>query len=186
MVKTVSKSNDSSSESRPVPVKDLGGHYEDHKADPIDVSSARAVVPPTFKGMQDISTSSWIENLMNAGTVFTSPKGAFKLSPNGFHGSVQTIDEAIRRDAYVLRAVQRGKIRFLNDDEAAVRINELIDEESAHGTHLDRLKESLGANASENNGLYKIDLPDEAEPKGRSQTYEEIWESSASNAKPSL
>jgi hypothetical protein len=183
MAKTVSRSGDNG-ESKPVPVNDLGGHYEDHKADPTDISSARAVVPPTFKGMQDIATSSWIENLTNAGTVFTSPKGSFKLAANGFHGSVQTIDDAIRRDAYVLRAVQRGKIRFLDDNEAATRINELVDEETSHGSHLDRLAESLGPNASEKVGPYKIDLPDEAEPKGRSQTYQEIWQGSAST--PSL
>ena len=177
MAKTVSRSGDDGN-STPVPVKDLGGHYEDHKADPVDVSSARAVVPPAFKGMQDIETGSWIENLMNASTVFTSPKGSFKLRSAGYHGSVQTIDETLRRDAFILRAVQRGRIRFLNDEEAANRINELVDEDQGSDNHLEHLMESLGSNASENTGLYKIPLPDEAEPKGPSQTPQQIWANS--------
>jgi hypothetical protein len=174
MAKTVSRSGDNG-ESTPVPVNDLGGHIEDHKADAVDVSAARATIVPSFKGMNDIQTSSWIENLMDAATIFSSPKGSFKLTANGFHGSVQPIDEAIRRDAFVLRAVQRGRIRFLGDDEASNRINELVDQDQDTGSHLDHLMESLGANASENTGLYKIPLPDEAEPKGPSQSPAEIW-----------
>lgn len=184
MAKTVSRSGDNG-ESTPVAVTDLGGHFEDHKADPADISSSRVKTSPSFTGMQNITTGSWIENLMNSSTIFTSDKGSFKLAANGLHGSVQTIDENIRRDAYLLRAVQRGRIRFLNDEEAADRINELVDEEDKQGSHLDRLAESLGPNASENNGLYKIPLPDEAEPKGRSLTYQEIWQDSE-KGKPSL
>ena len=177
MAKTVSRSGDNGN-STPVPVKDLGGYVEEHKANPADVSAARAIVPPSFKGMQEIETGSWIENLMNASTIFTSAKGSFKLAANGLHGSIQIIDEAIRRDAYILRAVQRGRIRFLSDEDAVERINELVDEASTSENHLDHLMESLGANASENNGLYKIPLPDEAEPKGPSQTVQQIWANS--------
>lgn len=174
MAKTVSRSGDDGN-STPVPVKDLGGYIEEHKADPIDLSAARSVTSATFKGMQDIATGSWIENLMNASTIFSNPKGSFKLTARGFHGSVQTIDEAIRRESFILRAVQRGRIRFLTDEEASERINELIDEEQNSGTHLDHLMQSLGSDASENTGLYKIDLPDEAEPKGPSLTPQQIW-----------
>jgi len=177
MAKTVSRSGDNG-ESTPVPTKDLGGLIEDHKANPTDVSAARATVMPSFKGMQDIQTGSWIENLMTASTIFTSPKGSFKLAASGFHGSVQPIDEAIRRDAFVLRAVQRGRIRFLGDEDAQDRINDLVDENQDSSSHLDHLMESLGANASENTGLYKIPLPDEAEPKGPSQTPQQIWANS--------
>lgn len=177
MAKTVSRSGDNG-QSTPVPVNDLGGRIEDHKADAVDVSAARATVVPSFKGMNDIQTGSWIENLMSASTIFSSPKGSFKLAANGFHGSVQPIDEAIRRDAFVLRAVQRGRIRFLGDDDAQERIDTLVDENQGSDNHLDHLMESLGANASENNGLYKIDLPDEAEPKGPSQTPQQIWANS--------
>lgn len=177
MAKQVSRSGDNG-QSTPVPVNDLGGHLEDHKADAVDVSAARASVVPSFKGMNDIQTGSWIENLMDAATIFSSPKGSFKLTANGFHGSVQPIDEAIRRDAFVLRAVQRGRIRFLGDDEAQERINTLVDEDQDSKDHLDHLMESLGSNASENTGLYKIPLPDEAEPKGPSQTPQQIWANS--------
>ena len=66
MAKQVSRSGDNG-QSTAVPVNDLGGHFEDHKADAADLSSGRAaLVPPTFKGMQDIATSGWIENLTNA------------------------------------------------------------------------------------------------------------------------
>jgi len=177
MSKTVSRSGDNG-ESQPVPVADLGGHFEEHRPDPVELSKARTPAQISFEGMQSIETNGWIENLMSSSTVFTSAKGSFKLSGNGYHGSIQTIDEAIRRDAYVLRAVQRGRIRFLTDDEAMERIGELQDETSHSESHLDHLRESLNAGASDNNGMYKIPLPDEAEPKGPSQTWEQVWQGS--------
>ena len=108
MAKTVSRSGDNG-ESTPVPVIDLGGHIEDHRADPADLSAARVatVTPTSFKGMKDIKTGDWIENLMDSSTVFSSPKGSFKLAAVGIHGSIQPIQEEIRQDAFVLRAVQR-------------------------------------------------------------------------------
>ena len=178
MAKTVSRAGDNG-ESTPVSVPAFDGYIEEHKPRAEDVVASKSpVVPAAFKGMQDIETTGWIENLMNAATNFTSPKGSFKLKPFGIHGSVQSIDESLRRDPFVLRAVQRGKIKFLNDEEAANRASELTDETSEHENHLDHLMESLGANASNNNGMYKIDLPDEAEPKGPSQTPAQIWANS--------
>jgi len=174
MAKTVSRSGDNG-QSVPVAVPYEDGYIEDHKADPQDLAAARTPVPTAFKGMQDVETGGWIENLTTASTVFSSPKGSFKLKANGLHGSVQTIDEALRRDPFILRAVQRGKIRFLNDDDAMNRINELADESSESENHLNHLMESLGPTASENNGMYKISLPDEAEPKGPGQTPAQIW-----------
>jgi len=173
MARTVSKSSDTSSESTPVPVIDLGGHFEEHKADPVDRAAAlQKRAPASFTGMQDIQTADWIENLMNGSTVFTSDKGSFKLNGAGYHGSIQPIAEEVRKDAYLLRAVQRG------------RIADLRDENSTSESHMDHLRESLAAGASENTGLYKIPLPDEAEPKGPSQSWEQIWNSSTSTAKP--
>jgi len=183
MSKTVSRSSDNG-ESQPVPVTDLGGHIEEHRPDPVELSKARTPAQISFEGMQNIKTAGWIENLMDSSTIFSSPKGSFKLAGNGYHGSVQTIDESIRSDAYVLRAVQRGRIRFLTDDEAMDRIGELQDETSGSDSHLDHLRESLNAGASDNNGMYKIPLPDEAEPKGPSQSWEQVWQGSSSTPKP--
>ena len=189
MARTVSKSSDVSSESTAVPVVDLGGHYEDHKPDPADLSGSR--VPsnvPNFQGMKDIQTADWIENLMSSGTVFSNPKGSFKLAGSGYHGSVQPIAPEIRQDPYVLRAVQRGRIAFLTEDQAMEKIATLVDESASSESHYDRLRESLSTGASENTGLYKIPLPDEAEPKpGGGQTWEQVWASSTSTpkAKPS-
>lgn len=174
MAKTVSRSGDNGN-STPVNVPVMDGYIEEHKANPQDLVAAKTPLPTAFKGMQDITTNGWIENLMASTTIFTSNKGGFKLSANGIHGSVQPIEEALRNDPYVLRAVQRERIRFLTEEEAANRINNLVDEASSHDDHLSHLMESLGANASENNGMYKIPLPDEAEPKGRGQTPAEIW-----------
>ena len=175
MAKTVSRSGDNG-KSTPVNVPEMDGFVVEHKPDPADLSAARVSVPSaSFKGMQEITTNGWIENSMNATTIFTSPKGSFKLLARGLHGSVQPIGEELRSDPYVLRAVQRGKIRFLSEQEAADRINELVDEEHGQEDHLNHLMESLGANASENNGMYKIPLPDEAEPKGPGQTPAQIW-----------
>ena len=179
MAKTVSRSGDNG-ESTPVPVVDLGGYVEEHRPDPADLSKARAAAPAAFTGMQEIQTADWIENLMDSATVFSSPKGSFKLASGGFHGSVQPIPAEIRQDPYVLRAVQRGRIAFLSEKQAMDKIAELRDESSSSESHMDHLRESLAAGASDNNGMYKIDLPDEAEPKGPAQTWEQVWSGSTS------
>jgi len=186
MARTVSKSSDTSSESTPVPVVDLGGHFEDHIPDAADRSAAlQKRAPASFQGMQDIKTADWIENLMEGSTVFSSDKGSFKLNGAGFHGSIQPIAEEIRKDPYLLRAVQRGRIAFITAEEAESKIAELRDESSTSESHMDHLRESLAAGASENTGLYKIPLPDEAEPKpGGAQTWEQIWANSTSTPKP--
>ena len=185
MARTVSKSSDVSSESTPVQVVDLGGHYETHQADPSDLSYARVPVTPTsFSGMKDIQVADWIENLMNSGTVFSNPKGSFKLAAAGIHGSIQPIPVEIRNDPYVLRAVQRGRISFISEETAMEKIAELVDESSTSESHMDRLRDSLNAGASDNNGMYKIPLPDEAEPKGPAQSWEQVWGNSSSTPKP--
>ena len=183
MARTVSRSGDNG-ESTPVPVVDLGGHYEEHRADPQDLSAARVPVAPTsFQGMKDVQTADWIENLMTSSTVFSSPKGSFKLAAAGIHGSIQPIPAEIRQDPYVLRAVQRGRISFITEEKAMEKIAELQDENSTSESHMDRLRDSLNAGASDNNGMYKIPLPDEAEPKGPSKTWEQIWGESSSTPK---
>lgn len=177
MARTVSRSGENGN-STPVNVPFDEGIYVEHKADPVDVSAARVTPSISTKGLENINTSSWIENLMPSSTNFTSPKGSFKLKANGLHGSVQSLAEDLRRDPFVLRAVQRGRVRFLTDEEAIDRINELVEEAHEHDDHLSHLMESLGSKASENNGMYKIDLPDEAEPAGPSMTPEQIWQGS--------
>jgi hypothetical protein len=185
MARTVSKSSDTGSESTPVPVVDLGGHFEDHRPDPADRAAAlQKRAPVAFKELQDIKTADWIENLMAGSTVFSSDKGSFKLNGAGYHGSIQPVAEEIRKDPYLLRAVQRGRIAFITAEEAEGKIAELRDENSTSESHMDHLRESLAAGASENTGLYKIPLPDEAEPKGPAQTWEQIWKSSTSTPKP--
>ena len=179
MAKTVSRSGDNG-ESTPVPVVDLGGYVEDHRPDPADLSKSRAAAPVAFTGMQEISTADWIENLMSSATVFSNPKGSFKLAGLGYHGSIQPIASEIRQDPYVLRAVQRGRIAFISEEQAMEKIAELKDENSSSENHMDHLRESLAAGASDNNGMYKIDLPDEAEPKGAAQTWEQVWSGSTS------
>lgn len=184
MAKTVSRSGDNG-ESTPVPVVDLGGTFEEHIADPADRVAARVpVTPAAFSGMKDIQTADWIENLMDSGTVFSNPKGSFKLAGKGYHGSIQPIAPEIRQDPYVLRAVQRGRIAFISEELAMEKIAELKDENSSSESHMDHLRDSLSAGASDKNGMYKIDLPDEAEPKGQSQSWEQVWGNSTSTPKP--
>ena len=183
MARAVSRSGDNG-QSTPVPVVDLGGHYEEHQADPVDRSAARTPnAPLNFQGMKDIQIADWIENLMDSGTVFSSPKGSFKLNASGFHGSIQPIAPEIRQDPYVLRAVQRGRIAFISEEQAMDKIAELKDESTTSESHMDRLRDSLNQGASEKTGLYKIDLPDEAEPKA-SQSWEQVWSNSTSTPKP--
>lgn len=183
MARTVSRSGDNGN-STPVPVVDLEGHYEDHVADPIDKASAKIpVVPKSFQGMKDIKTADWVENLMEGKSFFSSLKGSLALERAGYHNSIQPIPEEIRRDPFLLRAVQRGRIKFITEDEAMEKIADLKDEVGTSDSYADRMRESLGAGASENTGLYKIPLPDEAEPKGKAQTWEEIWDNSTSTPK---
>lgn len=184
MARSVSRSSDVNSESVPVPVADLGGHFEEHRADPVDLSAARTSNSVNFQGLKSIQTNDWIENLMDGATLFRSDKGSFKLTAAGYHGSVQPVSSDIRQDPYLLRAVQRGKVAFLSEDDAMQKIATLVDESHASESHADRLRESLAAGASDNNGMYKIDLPDEAEPKGPSQSWEQVWNNSTSNSKP--
>jgi len=175
MARTVSRAGENG-ESTPLNVPSFDGEIVEHKADPVDLSAAKVFVPPSTKGLQDITPDAWIENLMSSPTNFSSPKGlSFKLKPNGIHGSIQQLDESLRRDPFVLRAVQRGKIKFLSEEEAYERINELEDEKNETGSHLDHLMESLGVDASSNNGMYKPGVPEEGEPNGPSQTPQQIW-----------
>ena len=180
MARSVSRSSDVSSESVSLPVTDLGGHFEEHRPDPSDLSAARSSGAVNFQGLKNIQTNDWIENLMTGSTLFRSDKGSFKLSAAGYHGSIQPISADIRQDPYVLRAVQRGRIAFLSEDDAMEKISTLVDESDSSESHLDRLRESLSVGASDNNGMYKIDLPDEAEPKGPSQSWEQVWSGSTS------
>jgi len=179
MARTVSRAGEDG-ESSPVSIPQLDGHFEEHIANPADRAAAAITPTPSkLKGLEAVETAGWIENLMNSATNFSSPKGSFKLKPNGIHGSVQSIDETLRRDPFVLRAVQRGRIRFLTDDEAATRANDLVDEDNGHHhDHLEHLMESLGPNASEKNGMYKPGVPDEAEPNGPSLTPAQVWANS--------
>ena len=162
-------------EAIPVEVPSLDGEIVEHKPDPQDLAAAKSIVPPSAKAFSDVQTAEWIENLTAARTVFNSQKGSFLLSPTGYHGSIQTLEGELRKDPYILRAAQRGKIRFLTQEEASERIPELTDEPSNVDDHSDRMAKLLGPNASEENGLYKKDLPDEAEPIGKALTPEEVW-----------
>jgi hypothetical protein len=174
MARQVTRRSDGG-EATPVEIPSLDGEFVDHKPDPQDMAAAKAIVPPSAKAFSDIQTAEWIENLTAARTVFNSPKGSFLLAPTGHHGSVQALEGDLRRDPYILRAAQREKIRFLTEEEASERIPELTDEPSNVEDHSDRIAKLLGPNASEENGLYKKDLPDEAEPIGKPQTPEEVW-----------
>ena len=174
MARQVTKSVDGG-EAVAVEVPSFEGEIVDHMPDPQDLAAAKSIVPPSVKTFADVKTAEWIENLTPARTVFNSAKGSFLLSPNGYHGSVQTLEGELRKDPYILRAAQRGKIRFLTDEEAAERSGELTDEPSNVEEHSDRMAKLLGPNASEEGGLYKKDLPEEAEPIGKPLTPEQIW-----------
>jgi len=176
MSKTVSRSGENG-ESTPVAIPYDDGVVVEHKADPKDIAGARSIIAPNVKGFRDEDIKDWIENLMDSATNFSSPKGSFKLAARGLTGSVQMLPEEIRKDPYILRAVQRDKIRFLTEDEARDRIEQLQDETDTSEDHLKHLMEALDSQASERDFRYKIDLPDDAEPK-RSLTVEEIWASS--------
>ena len=179
--RTVSRAGDDG-KSTPVPVVDLDGVIEAHRIDPADLGAARApIAAPVVTGV--IPVTDWIENLMFSVTNFSSAKGSFKLAAAGFHGSIQPIGAEIRNDPFVLRAVQRGRIAFITEAEAYDKIVDLKEENTTSESHMDHLRDSLNAGASEKNGLYKIPLPDEAEPSGPSKTWEQVWEQSDSTPK---
>lgn len=185
MARTVSRVADNG-KSEPVPVVDLGGTIEDHRPDPSDFST-RVINDynpsnPLDRGLES-KIPEWVENLMSSATVFSSTKGSFKLAAAGLHGSIQPISKEIRQDPYVMRAVQRGRIDFLTEQEATEKMFDLKDEHETSESHLDHLRDSLNAGASENNGLYKKPLLDEGEPNGPSMSWEEVWEQSSSTPK---
>jgi len=179
MARQVSRVTEGSDNSVIVPVNELPYEETTHRAKAEDISAARSPLVAGVKKLSGSNVTNWIENLMDGTTNFNDTKGnGFKLAAKGFNGSIQSIDDVIKNNAFVHRAVQRGKIKFLTEEEAYARMEELVDEHSHDEDHLAHIMESLGHDASENFGMYKIPLPEEAEPNGPSLTPEQIWKNS--------
>ena len=117
----------------------------------------------------------WIENCTDYNSNFTSERGTFKLAPQGEVGSIISVEEKLRRDNYLVRAIQRNKIRILSEEEAQQRMPMLVEpSDEADHQHKELLK-YLGEGASEITDRYQKKLVEEAEPSGKRMSPEEIF-----------
>lgn len=115
----------------------------------------------------------WIENADRVPCTFRSDSGSFRLEANGFVGSVTQVDKKVAYDPYVKRAVSRGKIRVLTEEQAMDLMPnlEIREEESNSQSIMDALSEG----ASERVGRYRNqNLPEEAEAR-RAITVDKVW-----------
>lgn len=116
----------------------------------------------------------WIENCTGFNSNFTSERGNFKLAPEGEVGSIISIDKKLQRDNYVMRALQRNKIRVLSDQDAMAKMGDLVEPPESDQHHWDILK-YLSEGASDITDRYQKKLVEEAEPSGPRQSPEQIF-----------
>lgn len=121
--------------------------------------------------------SVWVENLLDGRSVYRSErtKDKFEMEPNGFVGSIVSFPVKIAKENYLLRAVARGKLAILTDEEQATKQESLVfrDEEAAASNSI---LAALEEGASENSSRYtKKNLPEDAEERGGAMTAKQIW-----------
>jgi hypothetical protein len=175
---TVSRNEDG--KSKAVPVKDLEGEIVPHKASREDLSYKNAPVSAGIRRLDPSKTTNWIENL--TGNVSNWANGTdsnalkFRLEPNGFYGSVINIPDEIKNHPWVQRASVRGKIKFLTEDEALDRADELVDAPDSADESVQEMLKALAPGAARSMTTnFKEGVPDDAEQVGSPMRAEEIW-----------
>lgn len=127
------------------------------------------------------TTNRWLLNLTPHKSRFTKGRGAeaetVELDPAGLIGSVKEVSSSVANDPYLQRAIQRQKVALISDDEAAELIPTLLspDEVSDQSHHLSEIMSYLDAGAASKTGLFKVDVPDDAEPIKRGISYQEVF-----------
>ena len=102
------------------------------------------------------------------------------MSPNGKVGSVISVPVKVAKEAYFRRAVSRGALKLLTDEEAFDREENLVAEEDEAAAEVDRTMEALEKGASESGSRYKRKNLTDDGSEGKSVTAREVWE----NRKP--
>jgi len=122
--------------------------------------------------------SVWVENLLDGRSVYRSErtKDKFEMEPNGFVGSIVSFPVKVAKENYLLRAVSRGKLTILTDEEQSEKQNALRFREEADDHSRDSLIAAMDKGASENSSRYsKKGLPDDAEERSGAMTAKQIW-----------
>ncbi len=178
----VSRNDDG--KSRPVTVREETGEFVEHKAARQDLAYKNSPLSAGVKRMKDSQVTNWIENLSDNVSNWTDGKGLnFRLEGHGFFGSVINISDEIKNNAFVQRAVLRGNIKFLTEDEAMNRAESLIDIPSQTDESVSEMLKALDSGAARNMTTnFKEGVPDDAAQIGRPMTAKEIWANSKNSA----
>ena len=118
----------------------------------------------------------WVENLKSGDSVYRSDRSgdAFPMTGNGLAGSVISVPVKVAKEAYFRRAVSRGAMHLLTDDQAAAREEELVFVDDSEAV-VDRTMEALEKGASESGSRYKRkDLTDDGS-EGKSIPARQVW-----------
>jgi hypothetical protein len=124
----------------------------------------------------------WVENLKTGDSVYRSARtnDPYPMTPNGVVGSVISVPVKVAKEAYFRRAISRGALKLLTDDEAFAREEDLVLAEDEAGKEVERTMEALEKGASESGSRYKNKNLSDDGSEGKSVTAREVWE----NRKP--
>ena len=166
--------------SRPVPAKDELGYETEHKAARQDLSYKNSPVPAGIKRLNASQVTNWIENqtdnISNWASGVDSGALKFRLEPYGYFGSVINISDDIKNHPWVQRASLRGKIKYLTEEEALSRAEELVDAPDTGDESVKEMLKALDAGAARSlTTNFKEGVPEDAEQVGRPMRAEEIW-----------
>lgn len=166
-----------SGKSIPVPVKDEEGELVEHKASRQDLSYKNVPLAAGIRRLKDSQVTNWIENLSDNVSNWSDGKDLkFRLEPHGFFGSVINIPDDIKNNSFVQRASLRGMIKFLTEEEAYQRAEELVDAPDTGDESVKEMLKALDAGAARNlTTNFKEGVPEDAEQVGRPMRADEIW-----------
>lgn len=118
----------------------------------------------------------WVENLKNGDSIYRSDRtgDGFPMTGHGLAGSVISVPVKVAKEAFFRRAVSRGAMQLLTDEEAATREEELTFVDDSQDV-IDRTMESLEKGASETGSRYKNKNLTEDGSEGRSIPAREVW-----------
>jgi len=125
----------------------------------------------------------WVQNLSDGSSNFSDVNGSFRLEGYGLMGSLAQIDVVLTRSPFLVRAEQRGKVRWLDHEAASEILTGLVDLETPDSAK--HLRKYLEEGAAEQTSRYLIDVPDEAEAK-RSISADEVWDAESGAEKSSM
>lgn len=132
---------------------------------------------------RDNESNVWVENLKTGDSVYKSERTGdrYQMAPSGVVGSVISVPVKVAKEAFFRRAVSRGALRLLNDQEALDREEELILLDEAEAT-ADRTLEALEKGASESGSRYKKKGLTDDGSEGKSVTAKQVWKEKSTKA----